>query len=537
MARFVVFLYIIWIIRTCHHVLLYTYLWQLKEYRMDRMMDLWSTYKGRGYFINLYTGVQILLLLFLWVARYEERLLPYVGWGVAIVFLAESMQAMLTFLGRKLKRPKPTMKAILIMFLTLAVTLTASFFFLQGEIISPDYYRLLLVLLAFSLLLSDINALMVFVFLPLTTRAKKKIYDLAFKKRIARKDLKVVGITGSFGKTTTKEFLNTILSEKFKVLATEGNVNTEIGVAQTLIKKVKDDHEVLVLEMGAYRKGEIRTICEFVRPDIGILTGINEQHVGLFGSLERTMEAKFELIESLPSTGLAVFNGDNEYCLQLAQGVQTPKELYSIEEPMDIWADKIEVRKDEVRFDLHVGDEVRSVRSHITGRHNIQNVLACVSVALELGMTLDEVVAGVKKLSMPTKTMQVFQKGDYVLIDDTYNTNTDGIKSLLQFMHEGYKDYKKIVVFPGILELGKHSQEIHMTMGTEIAKRADYFIISHTDFAKPLMRGARLGGMDADQMFILNNPVQVLGKISGIKGKKVVLFESRGMEAVLKKLQ
>ena len=414
--------------------------------------------------------------------------------------------------------------------------MAAALFFLRWNVLDPDYYRLFLVLLVFSLLLSDINALVVFIFSPLTRRVKKRVYDLAFKKRIAMKGLKVVGITGSYGKTTTKEFLNTILSEKFKVLATEGNVNTEIGVAQTLIQKVKHDHEILVLEMGAYRKGEIRTICEFVRPDIGILTGINEQHVGLFGSLERTMEAKFELIESLPSTGLAIFNGDNEYCLQLAEGVQTPKELYSIEESMDVWVSEIEVKKDEVRFNLHVGDEVRSVRSHITGRHNIQNVLACVSAALELGMTLDEVVVGIGKLSMPVKTMQVFQKGDYVLIDDTYNTNTDGIKSVLQFMHEGYEDYVKIVVFPGILELGKHSQEIHVTMGTEIAKQADYFIISHTDFAKPLMRGARLGEMDGSHMFVLTNSTQVLGKISSIEGKKVVLFESRGMENVLKKL-
>jgi UDP-N-acetylmuramoyl-tripeptide--D-alanyl-D-alanine ligase len=500
------------------------------------MMDLWSTPKGRSHFINLFTVIQLLLLLFLWVSRYHQVFIPYAGYAIATVFLAESLQFLLELFTRKFRRPKPTVKAILIFFLTFFITCGAALFFLQWNFLNPDYYRLLLVLLVFSLLLSDINGLVIFLFAPLTLRAKRRVYDQALKKRDLLKNVKVIGITGSYGKTTTKEFLSTILSEKFNVLATEGNVNTEIGVANTILNNLKDEHEVFIVEMGAYRKGEIRTICDYARPDIGILTGINEQHVGLFGSLERTMEAKFELIESLPSKGLAVFNGDNEYCVSLAKGVKTPKKLYSIEGGSDVYASDIKVKPDGVSFLLCVGDESINVTAPITGRHNILNILACVCVGEKLDMTLSEMKVGIGKLSMPNRTLQVKRKGDTVVLDDTYNTNTDGIKSALQYMHEGFSDHKKIVVFPGILELGAQSEEIHVLVGTEIGKNADLFIISHTDFAKPLTRGARLGGMDSDQIRVLMDPVKVLAKIKSLKGNKVVLFESRGMESVMKKL-
>ncbi len=535
--KFLVFLYIVWIIRTMHDACLFTYLWQLKEYRLDRMMDLWSTPKGRGHYWNVFFAAALILVPFVFISRYHERLFLFVMYATAVVFFAEALRAVAQVFLRKFKRPKITIKSLLILFLTLGITALLVLWLIDFQVFAPDMRMLVILLLASSVVLGDLNAFIVLFFSPITWRLKRRVFEKALQKRLARADLTVIGITGSFGKTTTKVFLSTILSEKFSVLSTSGNVNTEIGVANTILKKLESKYQIFIAEMGAYRKGEIRTICEYARPDIGILTGVNEQHVGLFGSIEKTMEAKFELIESLPSSGLAVFNADNENSFKLSQGVKTPKQLVSIEEPSDVWASDIRVTEDGVSFLVHADDVEFPAHCHVSGKHNIINILACVCVALKLGMSVTEIQKGIGKLTMPDRTMKITRLQDMVIIDDTYNTNTDGIRSALSYMHDGYADHKKIVVFPGVLELGERSADIHVELGDLIAKHTDLFIISNTDFAKYLIRGARSAGNIAKKILVIEDPKKVVSVINSVSGKKIVLFESRGMEKALAALK
>jgi UDP-N-acetylmuramoyl-tripeptide--D-alanyl-D-alanine ligase len=249
------------------------------------------------------------------------------------------------------------------------------------------------------------------------------------------------------------------------------------------------------------------------------------------------MEAKFELIESLPASGLAVFNADNEHSLLLSEGVKTPKKLVSIEGASDVWASDITVTDGEVSFVVHLDDIVFPARCHVSGKHNIINILACVCVAMKLGMSVQEIQKGISRLTMPDRTMKITRLHDTVIIDDTYNTNTDGIKSALGYMREGYIGYKKIVVFPGVLELGSRSPEIHIELGALIAKETDLFIISNTDFAKYLIRGARSSGNIAKKILVIEDPKKAVSVINRVSGKKVVLFESRGMEKALNALK
>ena len=148
---------------------------------------------------------------------------------------------------------------------------------------------------------------------PFFNFQKKRIIKKAMAKMRTLKKIKVIGITGSYGKTSTKEFLDVILSEKYRVIKTTGNNNTNIGVAKTVLNKVNDNYDYFICEMGAYKIGEIEEICGIVKPEIGILTGINEQHLDLFGSIENTVKAKFELIEALSKKGVAILNRDNKY--------------------------------------------------------------------------------------------------------------------------------------------------------------------------------------------------------------------------------
>jgi UDP-N-acetylmuramoyl-tripeptide--D-alanyl-D-alanine ligase len=454
-----------------------------------------------------------------------------------VVFFAEAIQALYEFVTFTFKRPKPTLKAVIIYFLTLAFVSGAALYFLDGNYIDPDPFRLMLVLLAFTLILSDINSVAVYCMYPLTLIMKRRALTAARKKVAVFEHLKVIGITGSYGKSTTKEFITQLLSKKYKVLSTQGNVNTEIGVAQTVMNKLKPEHEVFVVEMGAYKRGEIKAICDIVRPTVGVVTGINEQHVGLFGSTEAIMEAKFELLDALPETGLAVCNGDNTFCVEMAAQAKCRKQLYSITFKSDFAGENIAVEPTKVCFTLHAGDKKAEVCCHVVTRHNVLNVLAAVSVALEMGMTFDEIVRELPQLTLPKKTMTVTVHGDTVVIDDTYNTNSDGLRSALVYMKEAYEDYKKIVVFPGIIELGSSADEVHVELGADIAQIADVFIITSVDFAEPLARGARLGHMETDQIIVTEDPEDVEKLIADVSQKKVILFESRGMEAVLNKLK
>jgi len=167
--------------------------------------------------------------------------------------------------------------------------------------------------------------------------------------------VKVIGITGSYGKSSTKEFLATILSAKYKVCKTSANRNSEIGVAETVLRELKPEHEIFIVEMGAYRTGEIKAICDIVHPTIGVLTAVSEQHLALFGSLEATKKAKYELIEALPENGIAIFNADNRATRELAEQTLKPKRLYSTERPADVSANAITVQPEKLSFSQVIG--------------------------------------------------------------------------------------------------------------------------------------------------------------------------------------
>ncbi|MCK4891744.1 MAG: hypothetical protein KAS78_03695, partial [Candidatus Pacebacteria bacterium] len=222
------------------------------------------------------------------------------------------------------------------------------------------------------------------------------------------KKVKVIGITGSYGKTSTKEFLYAILSQKYKVVKTEGNNNTNIGVAYTVLNKVSDNYDYFICEMGAYKIGEIKEMCEIVNPEIGILSGINEQHLDLFGSIENTKKAKFELIRALPENGMAVINKSIKY--QVLSIKAKNIEHFSLNN-----VSGIKVCQDYVEFDY----KNYKFKVNLLGKHYIENVLSAIITAEYLEMSLDEISEAVKKIK-PTEFMMRKLDGpnNSVFIDD-----------------------------------------------------------------------------------------------------------------------
>ncbi|MEK7610904.1 MAG: UDP-N-acetylmuramoyl-tripeptide--D-alanyl-D-alanine ligase [Patescibacteria group bacterium] len=309
------------------------------------------------------------------------------------------------------------------------------------------------------------------------------------------KNLLVIGITGSYGKTTVKEILATVLATKYEVLATPKSYNTLFGIAGIINMKLKPEHEVFIVEMGAYKKGEIAELCRMVRPKIGIITGITNQHLERFGSLENIVEAKSELIQSLPEEGLAVFNLYSQPCVELYLKTIINKVGYSrISKPHGVEADL----QAEIISSSPESSEFRVKQDTYTlnlpADHNVSNALAAIAVGTYLGLTEEEIRHGLFKVSPPEHRLQLIHGPENsLIIDDAYSSNPEGARAAIKLITR-LPNYPKIIVTPGIVELGKQQFEENKKLGELIAENFDYAVIVNKTNRAALLQGIREGG-------------------------------------------
>src|SRR3989344_2140918 len=269
-------LLLIWVFGTLKSVLFWLYLWQLKDYHIGRFVDHFRTSKGKKAFFNITIVIKILLALWL-LCTYVFGGWEYLIWGYAafiIIYVVETYRAAVGLAKGTLKKPVFTGKIILL-FSVIVVGMVA-FFQVSLARIAFDPSILLLM---FDIVAAVIVSLVVLFFQPLFVLGRNRILQKAMKKMAQYPKVKVIAITGSYGKTSTKEFLTTILSQKFKVLSTPDHKNSEIGIAQTILKDLKPEHEIFVVEMGSYNRGGISLLCDIVEPEIGVGTGVNEQQL------------------------------------------------------------------------------------------------------------------------------------------------------------------------------------------------------------------------------------------------------------------
>ncbi|MFC1789616.1 Mur ligase family protein [Patescibacteria group bacterium] len=383
----------------------------------------------------------------------------------------------------RLKHPEFTKKIIVIFLTGLALVAFTTFY----------SYIFLFVLIVLSPIFCS---LWILLFQIPTVILRRRIMRKAAFKRRKFKDLVVVGITGSYGKTSTKEFLYSILADKFgnKVLKTRDHQNSEMGISKCVLDELKPEHQIFVCEMGAYNKGGIKMLCDIVKPKIGILTGINEQHMSTFGSQENIIKAKYELIESLPEDGTALFNEKNKYCVDLYKKTAGLKKfLYG----------------EEAKF---FGEE---------------NILGAQVVARELGMTEDETCNAVFKIENKFGGIQK-KKGinEINIVDATYSANPDGVIAHLEYLKK--LPGRKIIVMPCLIELGKASKEVHRRIGEKIVEVCDLAIIITKDRFKEIKETA------GEKAVLIESPKGVFKKIINfIKKDDTVLLESRVPKQVI----
>lgn len=340
-------------------------------------------------------------------------------------------------------------------------------------------------------------------------------------------NIKVIGITGSFGKTSVKNILQTILSEKFRVCATPFSYNTPLGLSKTILENLKGEADIFIAEMGAKYVGDIKYLTEMATPDIGIITGIGNQHLATFGSQENLINTKAELFLNMKEGGKAYVNTDTALAKDLFKSVNRPKTETNLSlKNGKYFVSDIKVGSSGSVFKLWIDNNCVECSTTLLGEHNISNILLCSAVAFDLGVSLEQIKLGISKLTPPAHRLAIVPSNNALtIIDDAYNGSVEGAKAGLDVIK--CFDGQKIVITPGLVELGKDEFDANKTFGKQMAEVADYVIIDGVVNFDAISKGLEEGGFDMQKLLragSLSQAVEVLGTIS--KPGDVVLFEN-----------
>lgn len=343
--------------------------------------------------------------------------------------------------------------------------------------------------------------------------------------------LEVIGITGSYGKTSSKNILNDILNVKYNSITTPQNFNTQYGLIITINNYLNKFHDIFVAEMGAFKLGRIKLLCNLVRPKYGIITKIGEAHLETFGSRENIQKGKFELIESLPSNGLGILNIDDP--MQTSYKIKNNVKIIWIgidNKDADVLAENIKMDSNGMSFDVYFKESKERHRftTKLLGTSNIYNILAALAFGYYKGMTLQELEIGVKRISAIEHRLELKPFNEKMtIIDDAYNSNPVGSKMALDVLDlmNGYK----IVVTPGMIELGSEQYELNKKFGEYISDVADYVILVGKKQTKPIMDGLQEKKYNLDNIIVINDVKEAFKIIDelNVKNKhKYVLLEN-----------
>ena len=285
---------------------------------------------------------------------------------------------------------------------------------------------------------------------------------------------KTIGITGSVGKSSTKELTAAVLRQRYNVLKSEGNLNNEIGLPITLLQ-LNESHERAVLEMGMYALGEITELCRIAQPEIGIVTNVGPTHLERLGSIDKIAEAKSELPQALPTDGVAILNGDDPLVAAMRDKTRARAFLYGLEPRNDLWANDIESYGLEgISFALHRGNEHLHVRVPLLGRHSVHTALAAASVGLAENMSWDEILRGLQDVAAQLRLIAVPAENGTTILDDTYNASPSSSLAALNLLAE--LSGRKIAVLGDMLELGEMELQGHQVVGGRAAQVVDRLV-------------------------------------------------------------
>jgi UDP-N-acetylmuramoyl-tripeptide--D-alanyl-D-alanine ligase len=338
----------------------------------------------------------------------------------------------------------------------------------------------------------------------------------------------LVGVTGSAGKTTTKEAVAHLLATRFRVLKSEGNFNNHFGLPLMLLK-LEPEHDVAVIEMGMSHAGEIRALAKIAQPEIGVVTNVAPVHLQFFESIAGIARAKYELIESLPANGTAVLNADDECVSQFGRDFRGKVILYGTLPASTVRAENIQPKgADGSEFDVVIGNSRARVQLPLVGSHNVLNALAAVAVGIERGLKLSEAAEALATLAPPDKRGQVVQLGNITVINDCYNSNPKALDAMVDAL-VAMPARRRIVVAGEMLELGAASEQLHRRAGRHMAEKKVDALLGVRGLAQAMVESAAGAGVRAE---FVNTP-EAAGEWLAREtrdGDVVLLKASRGVK-------
>ena len=436
-----------------------------------------------GYFINnqllsIIIAVYYLILTYLLFKKYKH----------------EQVKKPLAFTGR-IKRMCVTifilyLIPILMIFLTFNQDLVFIYYFIVGSLIYFNYY---IVYLA-NIINTPLEKL---VYLYYKNKANRKLKSLS--------KMEVIAVTGSYGKTSTKNIISDILNVKYIAFPTPQNFNTNYGLIRTINEYIDKYNDYFVAELGAFRRGDIKSRASIVKPKYGILTKIGTAHLDTFGSIENTTKTKFELIESLPSDGIAFLNIDDELQVNYHLKNKVKVVWYGLSVEADVYASDIKYSSDGMSFKVHFKNDKKSYdfTTKLLGESNVYNILAGIAVGKELGLSIAELQRGVLQIKPIEHRLQIKKYGQITYIDDAYNSNPVGSKMALDVLK--LMPGKKVIITPGMIEMGNKQYEVNYNFGKYIADSVDLAILVGIEQTKPIQKGLLDSKFDKDKLLMLND--------------------------------
>ncbi len=316
-------------------------------------------------------------------------------------------------------------------------------------------------------------------------------------------DLIKIGITGSYGKTSTKNVMQAVLGQHYNSLMTPASFNTPMGITITIRQYLKPIHQVFVCEMGADKKGDITELMEFVHPSIGVVTSIGPQHLSTFGSQENIIREKMQMIELLPKDGFGVLNYDNEFIRNYKIKNEVRTVSYGIQNPeADYRAEEISYASGGTKFTLVHGDERVAFETKLLGELNILNILSAIAVSRYLGVDWATIRKGVKQMKQVEHRLEMKMINGRRFIDDAFNANPSGAEMALDVLK--MMPGKRYIVTPGMIELGERTEEINRNFGAMMKDRADIAVLVGKQQTKPIYEGLQESGFDMEQVLVVD---------------------------------
>ena len=516
----------------------YTHMLQLSSYQFQGYFRFLKSNIARDIFHVLF----LILLLPVFFADFEDPLVPAlmmlgaVGIFTGLVISYIPRQAKKKFVVTD--RVKRLFVTYIVLFLV-AVIIIPLLIPVSGQGDDHVIAKTVVIITAGTLyvgLLPLVTALANLINKPVEQRINRYYIDDAKRMLSENKNLRIIGITGSYGKTSVKYYLTTLLSEKYSVLMTPESYNTPMGVVRTIREHLKPTHEIFVCEMGARHLHDIKEITDIVNPDDGILTSIGPQHLETFHSIDNIISTKYELLDAVDekekSQGkeegkhLKFVNGDNEIIrnnMKYSDAI-----TYGVSEGCDFRATDIKVDSSGTTFRVTTpSGESDEFSTRLVGEHNVQNIVGAIAASYSLGVPLNKLRMGVRRLQSVPHRLELNKHGNVAILDDAYNSNPTGAKVALDTLAL-FDGSVKILVTPGMVELGEKEEEYNKEFGKQAAAVCDYIILVGEKNSPAIKAGALEAGFDAEKIFVKDNLNQATALMYEIDAgrEKVILLEN-----------